>query len=516
MSNKKRSQYLCIMIPVCICIILIMINIIQYFSLYKVLNELYRICMESSGNENVVALVKYINNLEMDSLLTTGLTVICIVVIMWIGVNIYNAVNKQDMEKLLQEYSENLKISLKNYYDKKIEDLDEQREEKTQYLTRKAELANLLYLTGEQYYSSNFFANLLWKTKTEYSYIDNTIKYERKYIQCCRAYEKNEMLKSNMLARELIDCYRELMSEMPYTIWNETDTMKNFLRMRLSDVLFYKNMTATARNFNMEEVAESVEYYEQIINHPSELKVWDKEIEAYFLNSQGYTLYHMSRHALDEKKGEYLDQALDKLKRAVEKMPYKGRYRRNLGLIYQAMGKYEDARKIYIKAFETDPGDYKAYNTVVALDLKELDRKISIDNRLVTGKLLNEIVIDNDVKKEWKSIIEDDIKWCKIAEKICFSFVDTHYNMAKAYLYKYICDDRISSESLNLAKEQINIATAVDPNAPGTMFIRRNIYEAEGKFKEAYESVDDKLIQNGDKNDKLRQEYKNRINEVSA
>ena len=70
MSNKKRSQYLCIMIPVCICIILIMINIIQYFSLYKVLNELYRICMESSGNENVVALVKYINNLEMDSLFT--------------------------------------------------------------------------------------------------------------------------------------------------------------------------------------------------------------------------------------------------------------------------------------------------------------------------------------------------------------------------------------------------------------------------------------------------------------
>ena len=50
-------------------------------------------------------------------------------------------------------------------FDKKIDDSDKKREKKTQYLTRKAEFANLLYLTGERYCASNFLQPFLENKK---------------------------------------------------------------------------------------------------------------------------------------------------------------------------------------------------------------------------------------------------------------------------------------------------------------------------------------------------------------
>lgn len=534
--SKKKIKILCIIIPVCLCSILIIANLIQYFQFYKVLNEVYETCKKASDSKGALAFMEYANNLETDSLLTTGITVISIAVTMWIGLNIYNAVNRQDVEKklddyeksiekmqsdhkkniektmhnyykntetVLQNHSENLKATLDDF-EKRIDDSDEKREKKTQYLTRKAEFANLLYLTGERYCASNFFATLFWKTKTEYSNIDSVIKCERKYVQCCISYEKNELVKANILARELVEQYRELMSEDPYMSWDEADPMKNFLKMRLSDTLFYKNMTT--HNFDMREAQESIRYYNEIIKHLNKIIEWDREIKAYFYNSQGYTLYHMSRHALDSKREKYLNRAQKKLEDAVINIPYKGRYRRNLGLIYQAKGQYKEARKTYKEAFIKDPSDYKAYNTVAALDLKEFDKETGIDNR--NKILLDKMVFKDEIKQRWQSIIDDDIKWCKSAERICFSFVDTHYNMAKAYLYKYICEERTNPVLLDLAKVQISIAENLNPDAPGTMFIKRNICEADGNFEEAYKCVDEKLIKENDRNDKLRGRYK--------
>ena len=80
--------------------------------------------------------------------------------------------------------------------------------------------------------------------------------------------------------------------------------------------------------------------------------------------------------------------------------------------------------------------------------------------------------------------------------------------MAKAYLYKYICEERTNPVLLDLAKVQISIAENLNPDAPGTMFIKRNICEADGNFEEAYKCVDEKLIKENDRNDKLRGRYK--------
>ena len=393
--------------------------------------------------------------------------------------------------------------------------LDVIREKKLQYLTKKTEFANLLYQTGNKYCASNFFANLFWCTEDEYSNIDSIIKAERKYIQCCSFYENNEKRNANRLARELVSEYKDLMSKPPYTICAENDIMKNFVKMRMSDALFYKNMTVDNPNeFIMNEAEKSIQYYQEIIDHPSEINVWDEEILAYFYNSQGYTSYYMSRNVAagkSEVRDQYLNKALGKLKAAVENTPNKGRYRRNLGLVYQAQNDLDKAHKTYEEAVENDPLDCKAYNTVVALDLKDIDREFGINDR--DEKLLNEMTFDDENHK-WKKILDKDITLCRTAEKISFSLVDTHYNMAKAYLYKYLFEGKTNAGLLEQAHEQIDIAKGLNPKSIGTLYTRRNIYEAEGNFQKAFECANEELIKERGDNPKLLARYGERLKKL--
>ena len=64
------------------------------------LNEIYETCKKIPDSNDGLALMEYTNNLETDSLLTTGLTVISIAITMWIGLNIYNAVTDKMLKKV--------------------------------------------------------------------------------------------------------------------------------------------------------------------------------------------------------------------------------------------------------------------------------------------------------------------------------------------------------------------------------------------------------------------------------
>lgn len=504
-SERKTfffGKNLSIAIPICLCCILIITNLVQYFHFYKVSDAVYEICKKVSDAESMESLIAYANNLETSSLLNTGLTIISIAVTIWIGLNIYNVVNKEDIEEALKEY------------DRRIIDLDKEREKRLQFFSKKTEFINLLYITGKRYCASNFFANLFWNTKEEYSNIDKVIKCERKYIQCCSFYENNERKKANKLARDLVDEYIDLKSEPPYTTSNESDPMKNFIRMRLSDALFYKNMTVDRGDeFDLKEVKKSIQYYQEIIENPSEIRKWDDEILAYFFNTQGYLMHQMCKHMsseMEKKHNKYENKALQKLEKAVLKAPYKGRYKRNLGLIYQNKNNYEKARETYKEAMQKDPLDYKAYNTIVALDLKKIDQETGIQGRKST--LLNEMDFSDDKTQKWLDKIKEDIALCRSAERIDFSFVDTHYNMAKAYLYRYLWEGKNNPDLLQEAHEQIKIAKSLDSQSLGALFIERNIYEAEGKLEDAFKCAESGLL--GDKGDNkdLKEIYDERIN----
>lgn len=345
-------------------------------------------------------------------------------------------------------------------------------------------------------------------TDKEYEKLDLIIEYEKEYIQCCRFYENSEKLNANRVAEDLIAKYKELGSKEPYTEYADTDPMKNFIRMRLSDVYFYKNMTCDKEQFNLQEMKESVELYETVIDNPSKIEFWDEKVDAYFCNSQGYTLRTMSKHEENEKKKlDYQNSALNKLSVAVSKQPNNGRYNRNLGLVYEDKGDLEKACERYKKAVQIDSFDYKAYNTVVSVELKRLEEEYGIKGR--KEKLLNEIDFSNP--KDWIEKIDNDILQCQKAEKLMFTFVDTHYNMAKAYMYKYLLEGKVKKELLKAAHNQIDIALELDPKSAGALYTKRNIYEAEGNYAEAKNCAENEVIAGKGDNKYLPSEYDKRM-----
>ena len=453
-------------------------------------------CKDTSNAEQAANLGVFVNNLETTNMLNTGFTIISIAITVWIGLNIYNVVSKEYIQKAIEEYNEEMLI------------LEQKREEKMQFIFKKTVFINLLYMTGKRYYASEFFADLFWNTDKEYEKLDLIIEYEKEYIQCCRFYENSEKLNANRVAEDLIAKYKELGSKEPYTEYADTDPMKNFIRMRLSDVYFYKNMTCDKEQFNLQEMKESVELYETVIDNPSKIEFWDEKVDAYFCNSQGYTLRTMSKHEENEKKKlDYQNSALNKLSVAVSKQPNNGRYNRNLGLVYEDKGDLEKACERYKKAVQIDSFDYKAYNTVVSVELKRLEEEYGIKGR--KEKLLNEIDFSNP--KDWIEKIDNDILQCQKAEKLMFTFVDTHYNMAKAYMYKYLLEGKVKKELLKAAHNQIDIALELDPKSAGALYTKRNIYEAEGNYAEAKNCAENEVIAGKGDNKYLPSEYDKRM-----
>ena len=84
--------------------------------------------------------------------------------------------------------------------------------------------------------------------------------------------------------------------------------------------------------------------------------------------------------------------------------------------------------------------------------------------------------------------------------------------MAKAYLYKYLWEK--NSEFLKIAHEQIGIAERLSSDTVGTIYIKRNIYEAEGKFKEALKCAENELIAEGGDNKALKKKYNQRVRQL--
>ena len=492
----STGKYLCIIASAGVCFCLIIVNFMQYFKFSRVMNLVYEFCKDTSNAEQAANLGVFVNNLETTNMLNTGFTIISIAITVWIGLNIYNVVSKEYIQKAIEEYNEEMLI------------LEQKREEKMQFIFKKTVFINLLYMTGKRYYASEFFADLFWNTDKEYEKLDLIIEYEKEYIQCCRFYENSEKLNANRVAEDLIAKYKELGSKEPYTEYADTDPMKNFIRMRLSDVYFYKNMTCDKEQFNLQEMKESVELYETVIDNPSKIEFWDEKVDAYFCNSQGYTLRTMSKHEENEKKKlDYQNSALNKLSVAVSKQPNNGRYNRNLGLVYEDKGDLEKACERYKKAVQIDSFDYKAYNTVVSVELKRLEEEYGIKGR--KEKLLNEIDFSNP--KDWIEKIDNDILQCQKAEKLMFTFVDTHYNMAKAYMYKYLLEGKVKKELLKAAHNQIDIALELDPKSAGALYTKRNIYEAEGNYAEAKNCAENEVIAGKGDNKYLPSEYDKRM-----
>lgn len=74
------------------------------------MNLVYEFCKDTSNAEQAANLGVFVNNLETTNMLNTGFTIISIAITVWIGLNIYNVVSKEYIQKAIEEYNEEMLI----------------------------------------------------------------------------------------------------------------------------------------------------------------------------------------------------------------------------------------------------------------------------------------------------------------------------------------------------------------------------------------------------------------------
>ena len=284
------------------------------------------------------------------------ISILSIAVSIWIGLNIYNVVNKEDIEdtveKLHEEYertaSDNLKYNLLKYFD----------------------------ATKDRYEISQFFHEA-FEDSEEYStsLYKKLLEIEKLYVKCVNAYEKGHRDESEGRALQIIDLTRKPSK------YKKDILIYCYFLSRKSDALFYKYYRKS-----IDKVKESISLYDELLDiiHKSREYELDSQSLAYINNTIGYTYKIMADMTKSgDEKEDLLKKAVYYLDKAIKDNPQKARYLQNLGAVYQEIGKLYNgdnkldnlylAQEKYERAASAILYDYKSYNNRGSIELEIID-----------------------------------------------------------------------------------------------------------------------------------------------
>jgi len=423
-----------------------------------------------------------VNYTPAEQIESMGLTVIGIAVSVWIGLNIYNAVSVNELEEALLRLDK-LDMQFKRYCF-----MSELLKTKKIY-----EISGYIYEEFENIDSEDIDYEMLFEI-------------EKNYALCYTAYEKNLWDASREYAQDTIYLINSIRNKRGYE-----EIIKQYLDIRLSDMYFYKNISLPRSGdvpLNKEEIEKSIVLYENILE---ELKYSDIDEEirnlysAYILNSQGYAQFIYYKDTKEEHK---IKEAEEKLEKAV-RLNGKGRYYRNLGLVYSyyARKEYSDrdylklARDIYQEAIDKDKEDYKAYINYASNILQSFDCKFEINNR-------RRIIPELKIKPEEvdKKRLQKCINYLEVAKGISPTFEDAYFNLGKAYMYKYLFDSRHGVDYLKQGLQYAKTTQALSKGNVSHIYVIRNLYECKKDIKKAL-YYNKKLAGKGD-SENIEQLYK--------
>lgn len=337
-------------------------------------------------------------------IISNGLSVISLAVSVWLGMNIYNVVEKQEV----------------NQIEKRILDLQKEMQEveKISELIKensKHQLFNEMYKLDEP--SSNFFAKQFEKDSslTVGRYLDLLtieILLQRIYgVHHGIRSEGENIIKWAVTGIEKINIYRKN--------YNERSSLENlFVDYREGDFWFYMGYYQDRRN-GLASFAQAKRLFSKIVDElglyspltPLTLKKTDsnyipdplkKRMTIYFANAIGQCSKKMA-DALGETEEEYdnlMKDAKKCIKYAAEECEFGNErevYYRNYGCIIENLAEnFEDLQKAgeqMRKAFELDPTKEKVFHTIVSNYNKRIQNILGIEMR-VPKKERKEALLD--------------------------------------------------------------------------------------------------------------------------
>lgn len=378
------------------------------------------------------------------SIITTAVSI-------WVGLNIYNFMTKNEVEELVRDSND------------KLEKFKEETNKLKSYIYRQ-KFIETVSQNASKYPINSFFVRCALKMKEEknaWGLDDQKLAdFERRLYECEDIYESNVWSRGGAVAEDLYNDFSKYISETEKEFFKikekinfdeDGDINKNkfdittitnieeyiYLSVRIGDILFYKNAGKKRINkkASIDNLKETIIYYRLADILLNECEDVTNEEKAYMKNTIGYTYRLIANESIDEKevynKYMYNKRAIIYGEECIKLCNTRGRYYRNLALPYQTM--YENYRKYkhtfrsdlenlvkntgllnetmkqnyqgnikeglklitersYFLAADLDKTDYKAFNNIGALILKGIDETYKINGRadIICNTYLND------------------------------------------------------------------------------------------------------------------------------
>lgn len=445
-------------------------------------------------NEIVNAINEVVNNdLSASTDLLVGL--FGIVISVWVGLNIYNAMKKDDYCELLDTITEKCKEH-DNIQAEAEENLSINMEFFSSYLYKAFDASN----NSSQYFQS-IFSQDTDLAKRNYKFILDATYLETIYTQITSLHEKNEH--ANMLpyieaahkrCKKMLDWLKTNKDNVP----NE-NILQGYIAYRRGRICFYNGMREHYVNNDNKKASqlfmEAAEHFKAAINYDKDIP---KNIDIY--NTLGYIYIKIHMWNEDRLTPLYNASKLDNFIKTALTYCQKSEQKtvnsiKNLGIAYERTGSLTTAMVKYQKACEIDPYDYESHLCLASAYLKLAQNLLGIEKD--RNQLLCEMEFSNT--QNVYEYIESAQLELNVAGRINPKSPSLYCKLGQLYTYRMLLetDEQQKKELEAQAKQNFKISnnfirqSSMNPNVTHR-FHERNFYEAIGDIERAL-NINDQL-----------------------
>lgn len=469
-------------IPRLICVSMILIIVIQAAAVVAIM------AMGILNGISMDETLAITQNLVGENLLSIGIAIVAMVVSVWVGLNIYLSISKEEYETLRKNISE-----MSEEYEKEKQQLEKIKQETQSSYFQNQKAAFIWKINSQRFiYPLSGFLAFLFEQKEDVLCIEDYQKLyelEVKYIDTTECYEQNKWQECFISARKLAAEYQS------WSNFEKSEHVKWYATIRIADLIFYcfacqrrggkseKEVTIRQMEETIRDYRKFIEIYEEDIMNFEKRRFGFQtgETAAYIYNTIGYSYDLINQ--VDSANEERKQLAIENMKKAVsylegDENKKKARYLRNLGLTYQRQRQLEDAMEQYEASLKIDGTDYKTSVNIASITLQQIEGEMKLLSR---EKVY--LDLDNNGFGKYKNELFKAEKMCLMSIANSVSFEDSYYKLAQVYIYLYFAEE--NTKYLDKAEEKLAQLEICGKEPTGYIFTKRNWYEAKGEYENA-------------------------------
>lgn len=430
-------------------------------------------------DEMINAIRELMNN-DLKTSLDLMISLFAVAISVWVGLTIYNAIKKDEFDKLSDMVNEAKEISEQNMELYKT------------YLLKNLDVNN----NSSQYFYNLFTA--IDAQKFDYYFLMNATFLETIYVKVSQLHKLHEHVKMDSFLSEGLKLCDRIIEGIEN---NKTfsNYMKNklygYANYRYARMYFYKAFvlyyTVDKYDENVNFLFDkSVEFFEKAIKCDPQIS---EEVNIY--NTIGY-IYIKSYDYIrdykdytcwdtDDKMKDLLKKAYTNCEKSYNKNMKTSLSVKNLGIVLERQHKMDEAIKKYYEAIAKDPTEYTSHICLASSYLKETQKLMNID--IVRTKPLFELTYTSSEKIY--EYIHKAYKELSICYALDASNTAFYYKMGQLYTYRLLLEKNIENrvKLIERAKYNFDIVLKLNPIPKAYQFHLRNFYEAIGNIKKANE-----------------------------